>query len=295
MEEMEECVEKHGYTYDEIVNKTLVYRNDEDFNLSLPVKARVTPSLTIDLMGVCYKLVFNKTFLTKDSLLIGFGNISNSYRVYLHDENFFMLKSNNYVVPFIELKKPLGESYTFVTSYNSRMNRLSTFHCNTDKNYNFNKCVSNNIANKIGCELPWPPTSSMSSMKNCNTTSKFQAYLQTYIELYGANHDEMEELTGCQLPCHYHHYSIVGTPSEYEMPNGVYITLTYASTDVTESEEVWLYPFDSLVSEFGGALGLFLGFSFLGIFDIVKFCIKSVTDKVNQKHLSVSTEDSSEV
>ena len=132
-------------------------------------------------------------------------------------------------------------------------------------------------------------------MKNCNTTVKFQAYLQAYLEIYGATHEEMKDLTGCQVPCHYHHYSTVGTPSEYEMPNGVYITLTYASTDVTESEEVWLYPFDSLVSEFGGALGLFLGFSFLRIFDIVECCIKAGTDRMKQKSLNVSTEDSKEV
>ena len=40
--------------------------------------------------------------------------------------------------------------------------------------------------------------------------------------------------------------------------------ISYAFTDLVTEEEVLLFPFDSLVSEFGGALGLFLGFSFLG-------------------------------
>ena len=44
----------------------------------------------------------------------------------------------------------------------------------------------------------------------------------------------------------------------------------YTSTDITTSQEVLLYPFDSLVSEFGAALGLFLGFSFLGLLDIIQ-------------------------
>ena len=40
--------------------------------------------------------------------------------------------------------------------------------------------------------------------------------------------------------------------------------MSYALTDLITEEEVLLFPFDSLVREFGGALGLFLGFSFLG-------------------------------
>ena len=36
------------------------------------------------------------------------------------------------------------------------------------------------------------------------------------------------------------------------------------TSDQLVEEEVLLFPLDSLVSELGGALGLFLGFSFLG-------------------------------
>jgi hypothetical protein len=42
------------------------------------------------------------------------------------------------------------------------------------------------------------------------------------------------------------------------------------------SQEVLLYPFDSLVSEFGGALGLFLGFSFLGLLDIIQTACSNI-------------------
>ena len=34
--------------------------------------------------------------------------------------------------------------------------------------------------------------------------------------------------------------------------------------------QVLIYPLDSLISELGGALGLFLGFSFLGFFAAVR-------------------------
>ena len=40
--------------------------------------------------------------------------------------------------------------------------------------------------------------------------------------------------------------------------------ISYAFTDLVTEEEVLLFPYDSMVSEFGGAPGLFLGFTFVG-------------------------------
>ena len=48
-----------------------------------------------------------------------------------------------------------------------------------------------------------------------------------------------------------------------------------ASKTITRKNEVWMYPIESFVSEFGGALGLFLGFSFLMIWDVVKVIVIS--------------------
>ena len=39
---------------------------------------------------------------------------------------------------------------------------------------------------------------------------------------------------------------------------------------ITEKRETILYPFESFLAEFGGALGLFLGFSFFGFFGFLK-------------------------
>ena len=42
-----------------------------------------------------------------------------------------------------------------------------------------------------------------------------------------------------------------------------------ASSKTQIEEEVLLYPFTSLIAEFGGSFGLFLGFSFLAMNDII--------------------------
>ena len=36
-----------------------------------------------------------------------------------------------------------------------------------------------------------------------------------------------------------------------------------------EKKEAYVYPWTSLVAEFGGTLGLFVGFSFLMVWDII--------------------------
>ena len=48
----------------------------------------------------------------------------------------------------------------------------------------------------------------------------------------------------------------------------------YSTSNVEIHEEVPVYPFESFLAEVGGALGLFLGFSFVMIWDIIVFILK---------------------
>ena len=50
--------------------------------------------------------------------------------------------------------------------------------------------------------------------------------------------------------------------------------LAYATTQVTRKEEVYMYPFRSFLAEFGGALGMFLGFSFLMVWDFIRWILE---------------------
>ena len=48
-------------------------------------------------------------------------------------------------------------------------------------------------------------------------------------------------------------------------------------TVIIEKEEL-AYPFTSLMADFGGVLGLFIGFNFLMIWDIIFSVIKKIKD-----------------
>ena len=56
--------------------------------------------------------------------------------------------------------------------------------------------------------------------------------------------------------------------------SGPGIMFGYSSNNLILKEETLIYPLESFVAEFGGSLGLFLGFSFLGLWDILLSILK---------------------
>ena len=78
----------------------------------------------------------------------------------------------------------------------------------------------------------------------------------------------VETQTGCLLPCTYDEYRVLATGLRDFNKYGV--VLTYGSLGTTVLTEYYIYPFESLVSDFGGSLGLFVGFSFVMLWDVLQ-------------------------
>ena len=77
-------------------------------------------------------------------------------------------------------------------------------------------------------------------------------------------------MTGCKLPCNYREFQSVGNPIQIKISGMDFgFGLSLVTTDVSVETDELVYPFNSFVAEFGGAMGLFLGFSFLMIWDFV--------------------------
>ena len=47
----------------------------------------------------------------------------------------------------------------------------------------------------------------------------------------------------------------------------------YVSTDIRYEKEAWVYPAVSFIAELGGSLGLFVGFSFLTVWDCLDWAL----------------------
>ena len=96
----------------------------------------------------------------------------------------------------------------------------------------------------------------------------FREYESIFNELEQAESDEISRITGCRKPCRYRRYSFLGEPSPSAFESEHYIFALWAVSNKTKVEtEELIYPSSSLVADFGGTLSLFLGFSFISLWD----------------------------
>ena len=95
---------------------------------------------------------------------------------------------------------------------------------------------------------------------------------------------KISKLTGCLKPCKFKRYNLVhklevgSTDPDPEV--STFILWAVTNSTLVEKEQL-VYPLSTLVAEFGGTLGLFVGFSFLDAWEeilkmvhVIKKCMK---------------------
>ena len=96
---------------------------------------------------------------------------------------------------------------------------------------------------------------------------------QEYMKVKYMQKTTLANYTDCHQPCSYTKYQLNGDPIKVEEIT-TKIVIMLSSSDVAKRTEEFIYPIESFVSEFGGALGLFLGVSFVMIWDSLEIFIK---------------------
>ena len=85
------------------------------------------------------------------------------------------------------------------------------------------------------------------------------------------NHEELEviqSMTGCKKPCNYLEYKFHGGSLPSSFNSGFpFVSLVSRTRFTTVEREELLYPSSTMVAEVGGVLGLFLGVSFMTVWD----------------------------
>ena len=116
-----------------------------------------------------------------------------------------------------------------------------------------NRAAQVSLINKKGCLL-------------------FREFERIYYELKYEELEFIRRVTGCGKPCNYLEYKFHGEaiPSSFKLSDSsnyfVFSLLAQTRFTSVEKEEL-LYPSSTMVAEVGGTLGLFLGFSFMTIWD----------------------------
>ena len=118
-----------------------------------------------------------------------------------------------------------------------------------------------------------------------NFVSMQRLYEKIYNKLELEDLDGIYERTGCLKPCHYLKYNIVGDrlPTSYKSQNFLFSLNSVSNVTFVETE-LLVYPWTSLVAEFGGSLGLFLGVSFMSLWDGVHFVRVGLRKLIKRGH-----------
>jgi hypothetical protein len=94
-------------------------------------------------------------------------------------------------------------------------------------------------------------------------------YEEKYLQISRFELGKIAKLTGCKKPCYYKRYRVIGEKRTTGFKSDFFTVSFWAvSEDTTVEKEMLVYPLASLVAEFGGTLGIFLGFSFMALWDV---------------------------
>ena len=118
---------------------------------------------------------------------------------------------------------------------------------------------------------------------------KFRKFEDLYNSIAEAIAPTITNITGCKPPCSYLEYRFnddpihLGVSMQFSFWINTFFQESYGdfgfvlwnmSPNLVVETESLLYNFESLVAEFGGTLGLFVGFSFMVFWDCLEFVLK---------------------
>ena len=227
----------------------------------------------LNLFGQC-DMIKDNTFLGRKILAPGpilFLNKSYTHAIFIHDQKFRFLSGNPEVVPGFRflVNEPTEIQVTFNIIEHVKRNTVRN-PCNVDAKYSFTKCVKESLAKKVGCG---PMLANISELERCNSLSEYNEFEKLYRTVDMMNSRDISKALGCKLPCRYREFEKVEEFVSIQTDR-LAVMFSLATNDILVKTEVQLYKMTSLVGDIGGSLGLFLGFSFLTVWDWILLLFK---------------------
>lgn len=192
--------------------------------------------------------------------------------VQLHEKDqssVHQLKQGNSIVWF-------GQKGTYLTVQMRAVNRIRTrrHNCNETGNSTPHQCVNEFYMEKLGCSFPWI---SYEKFPKCDNFSDMERLYNLSVKIANRNSDLWEELKSkdcMRESCQQIRWLTVDIVKDYQ--HGEYFELAVMAEEFEEVTESRLYGLTQFISDFGGYLGLLLGYSSLSLLTwiISKFRMK---------------------
>ena len=189
-----------------------------------------------------------------------------------------MFTTNPGTIPQIHLNMDDKQSQFiyFTTTYHKMMDKPAK-RCESSETYSFTACVKNSISRRVGCRMQWDVWSSR-DIPVCTRVEQLKIFEKEYYGIRGLHQPYVVKNTWCLIPCSYTEYKLGTEPTKYYLKTQR-LRVRFSSPDVLKRTEQLLYTMESFISEFGGALGLFLGFSCMMIWEalesLFRYCLEA--------------------
>jgi hypothetical protein len=199
---------------------------------------------------------------------MAFGLYPMTYHIFVHDPAFFLHNYRPKTFPGFSLKTdPTNKGVAVYISVTEHLDlNTKSNACNEDPEYDFQHCLRESLVKKIGCKLTWDSWTS-DDFPVCSELKDLRMYHIEYATIADMELNEILNYAGCSKPCRYKEYKIVG---KEKLHGKAYLFLDFAKNEVVIEKEMKSYSGLSLLADIGGSLGLFLGFSFLMVWDGVE-------------------------
>ena len=270
-----ECINKNTFNLSEMVITT------EDENQNILNESHWKEDISYFMAGKCQTLKASSVNIgtNMDNPLKVIYDKSQLQYTIIHDPNFFILGSNPETMPRITTQQipSFGTQMMYMKTIEHVKMNLPNKPCEDSPSYSLTGCIRNSFSQKIGCRPEWDRWSDQ-ERQVCTEMEQLKKIEKKFYELSNLEEMDITDHTGCLLPCRYKEYQIVDDPITVDNENCKILFVRATKTVLVKTEEL-VYPFSSFLAEFGGALGLFLGFSFMILWDLLQIALNVISNK----------------
>ena len=232
------------------------------------------------------------TILFQLVITLSTNNISN-WAIYLHDPHHF---ADNHLIMYGEEIISVQSSRVTGTWSQYAVHPLEVNHINQDnepciaeayKMTDIWECLTHHMYSRLNCTLPWVEKAKNKNSHLCSSPEEYDLFLALTILTMNLNSEYIEKVAKCIPQCKRTEYSAKLMYSATGDPNlaGKWRLRIYFGRDkFPVKEQFYIYGTANLIADFGGYLGLLLGYSLLGFYDTLADFFEHMFQRYNKKY-----------